>query len=510
MYRVDMTPSEHLLRPDPGELSNPDAITVPGDNGWTLINITDWIAASIGQYVMAATALVLAALLLASLASKRRRNTKAAEADRDEITSVDRAITRITALIATAVLAEGMWSFFADVVHVAWPIRVILFSFIEMQILAATRRATRHLYRHGSLGTAPRTVLGLAAASATLAAVHADTLDERLFRLFAAGVAAYMWIEELREERDILHHKHPGKYPPLKRRRLNWALTPERLLSRFGVIETADRTVSDVDRARRIAKFGRVAFRLHQLQTSGAAAWRVRRAERRRDRHVELMNEHLNMATDRTVMADVQLHLATLYQAREGVTPMAVRGLAPWALNATTGHQTAIEGDSRPDAATDTQGTAATDMGPHMTLDMLSGLADEPRRDTLTGARPDMKAIQGPGASGDTVTTRRPDRAPARSRTRGGTSDRTSKWTPQQLKAFKMRDEDDATFSAIARKLSVAEKTVSRWFQARDRVEEAQRSLALSPDILSALPEPRKPVTSGTNGFHINVEEDPS
>ncbi|MEU8158072.1 hypothetical protein AB0B94_30835 [Micromonospora sp. NPDC048986] len=511
MYRVDMTPSGHLLSPDLGDLRDSATTPVPSDDGWSPLDVTDWISATISQHVMAGTALLLVALLAASIISKRRRQaTTKDDENRDEIGAVDRGITRITALIATAVLAEGMWGFFVDVIRVAWPIRVILFSFVEMQIITATRRARRHLYRHGSLGTAPRTVFGLAAASATIAAIHANTLDERLFRLFAAGVAAYMWIEELREERDILHHKNPTKYPPVKRLKLNWAFTPERLFARLGWVEASDRTVSDVDRARRIATFARIAYRLHQLETGGVTGWRLQRAERRLARQVELMNEYLNMATDRSVMADVQKHLATLYQARDGVKKKAVDGLSPWALDTATGHQSAIGADTRPDMTADTNGVAVPDMGPHLTLDMLSALDRKPGRDTLTDTRPDTKAIQGPDVAGDTVTVTRPDRQTPRSRTRSRTSDRTPKWTPPQLRAFKMRDEDDATYSTIARKLSVAEKTVGRWFKERERAEEAQRALAVSPDILSALPEPRKPVTSGTNGRHINVEETPS
>lgn len=504
-----MTPSGHLLRPEPGDTPAPTTNTVSGDGGWTLLDITDRIGATVGPYLMAGTAVALVALLGLSLVNKRRRNTDTTTS-RDEITSTDRAITRITAFIATAVLAQGMWAFFTDVIHVAWYIKVVLFSFTEMQIIAATRRATRHLYRHGTLGTAPRTVLGLAAASATIAAIHASTLDERLFRLFAAGVAAYMWIEELREERDILHHKNPGVYPPIKRLNFDWSDRVELFFARHGLLKLDERTVSQLDRAHRIGKFVRTVFRLHQMQVSGAAQWRVRRAEQRRDRQVVEMNEVLNLATDRTVMVEVQRQLATLYQAREGVTEQAVRTLDPWAVDIETGRAA----DTGPDVQQTPRADSAGDTSPHTAIDTLSGLMAMRRPDAATGqhgnSRPDMAPTRVLDSRRTDPADPRPDTRSARGRRRTRTPDQTPKWTSQQLRAFKMRDEDDLTHSAIARKLSVSEKTIGRWFKAREKAEEAQQTLALGPDVLLPLPEPKAPVMSGTNGHHINVKEETS
>lgn len=279
---------------------------------------------------MTTVAVVLAGLLALSFFRRRNRNTSGSNSAED-ITGVDRAITRVTALIATFVVAQGMWVFFTEVIRIHWSVRVVLFSFIEMQMITAVRRTRRYLYRHGNLGKGPYTVIGLAAATATLAAVHVNTFDERLFRLFAAAVAAWMLIEELLEERDILRFRNPGKYPPLEK----WTDKVRRAAAFIGLVEPTSITVTEVATQRRIDRLSRLLNHFHAVTADAEPGqlkkWYITYLSRRVMRRTQAACKYINLAEDPTVRAMLLRRLGVVRGIVEATKPGATDGASVWA-----------------------------------------------------------------------------------------------------------------------------------------------------------------------------------
>lgn len=286
--------------PEPEPFITPMNTPATVERGW-LADAYTWATewATNSDNTMTTVAVVLAILVAVNVLRRRRKTTTTQTAD--DLTATDRAITRITAGIATAVVALGMWEFFTDVITVHWSLRLALFAFIELGIFDASRRATRHLYRHGDLGTAHRAVFILAAISATLSAIHADSLDLRLFRVAAAGVASYMWFESLREQRDILHHRDPGKYPPVTKKGIPWRWIGVTL----GLVEPTTLSVSDVATHRRIDRLSRLLDQYHAVTADTDPGliqrWRIARLKRRVVRKTQAACKYINLAEDPAV-----------------------------------------------------------------------------------------------------------------------------------------------------------------------------------------------------------------
>lgn len=301
----------------------------PVEPGW-LDTATAW--ATNPDNTMTAVAAVMAALLAINLLRRRKRNTTTGSNSAEDITSTDRLITRTTALIATFVVAQGMWVFFTEVINIHWAIRLVLFSFIEMQIISALRRTRRYLYRHGNLGAGPFTIVGLATVTATLAAVHVNTFDERLFRLFAAAVAAHMLIEELREERDILRFRNPDKWPPLPK----WTDIVREFLARIGLAEPASITVTEVATQRRIDRLSRLLNHFHAVSADGEPgklkrlylAWLTRRVVRK----TQAACKYINLAENPQVRAMLLRRLSVVRGIVDATRPADGQGRTAWAV----------------------------------------------------------------------------------------------------------------------------------------------------------------------------------
>lgn len=283
-------------------------------------------------YVVAGT---LAALLLISLTARRKRTTTETAGSKADLTGTDRAVTRITGILATAVVATGAWKVFGDVLHLHWFFRGVLFFFAEAQIVAAWRRIRRHIHRHAELGTGTRTIYGIALGSATVAAWDADSPVEVLLRFFAAFVAAYMIVEELAEELDIHLEANPHLRTEARKKAkrglfgVKWALTPERIMVWLRLAEPTERTVEQVERQRRIARMARTAHRLQLLKDAEAADWRIGWARRSLRRQTESANERLNIAGDHSALGAVRSQLALLFEVEDSTTRAAVVDASP-------------------------------------------------------------------------------------------------------------------------------------------------------------------------------------
>jgi hypothetical protein len=285
-----------------------------------------------------AAAGILLALLTVSLMARRKRGHAEIAGTKQALTRTDRAITRITGMLATAVVATGAWKVFGlPALHLNPVFRVILFAFAEAQVVAAWRRVRRHINRHAELGPGTRTIYGIALGSATVAAFDAAALVEVLLRFFAAFVAAYMIVEELAEELDIYLEEHPEKRTEERKKAkrglfgLKWALTPERVMVWLRLAEPTERTVEEVERQRRVARMARTAHRLQTLKAAKAADWRIGWARRSLRRQTEQANEHLNLAGDPAALDAVRAQLALLFEVEDRTTREAVGDASPLA-----------------------------------------------------------------------------------------------------------------------------------------------------------------------------------
>jgi len=246
-------------------------------------------------------------------------------------------LTIIAAGLATMVSASGMWKFFTDILG-ATPLRIALFAFIEIALFASALLARSRLLREpdkGTTGVDGVAVWVLAGLTATLSALDSDSFREVCLRLVAPLVAAWMWERALAAERNV----RLGKIS----RRINWAITPERILVWLRLAEASDRDVTEVDRARRRAKLGRTRLHLHLLQSKKSYAWRVRRAHRAVIRQAMAAAEHIGLAdipdaaNERQAM---QMYMATLYGFVDATSPQAVAHLNAWRYETEPRHAT--------------------------------------------------------------------------------------------------------------------------------------------------------------------------
>jgi len=278
-------------------------------------------------------------------------------------------LTIIAAALATAVSASGMWKFFTDILGET-PLRIVFFAFIEIALFASALLARSRLLRDpekGTTGIDGIAVWVLAGLTATLSALDSDSFREVCLRLVAPLVAAWMWERALAAERNV----RLGKAA----RRINWAITPERIFVWLRLAEASDRDVSQVDRARRRAKLGRARLHLHLLQSRNAFAWRVRRAHRTVVRQAMQTAEHIDLAdlVDATNEREaMQMYMATLYGFVDATSPQAVAHLNAW--------QTA-PGSRHIDASMEADGVAA----PTAPLTGAADDEDDPAAGTVNG-----------------------------------------------------------------------------------------------------------------------------
>ncbi|QIS08840.1 hypothetical protein [Nocardia arthritidis] len=182
--------------------------------------------------------------------------------------------TTLAAAIATGVSAQGMWIFMSDTLQLPVFLRIAFFAFLEIMVVTSALRA-----RTAQRADAPSSVDGIAmwvltALSAVLSATEADNAGTLLIRLSAPLVAAWGWERSMALERRI----RTGRWS-----RINWTLTPERILVRLGLADPdLGRTSSDAVAQRRLVA---VALAVDDARfardTAGANDRTMRRAEAR-------------------------------------------------------------------------------------------------------------------------------------------------------------------------------------------------------------------------------------
>lgn len=259
-------------------------------------------------------------------------------------------LTVVAAVIATIVQADGMWIFFRDIVPVPVYLRVLMFAFLEVALFTSGLRARRNIKEteEHAAGVDGIAVWVLAGISGTLASTTAGSVRGALLRLTAAAVAAWLWERGLAGER-----RRARKTDRQRGSRINWRVTPERLLVSLGLAEPAARTAGDVDAHRRLHRVARAAKRLRVLKQTGAASWRQARALRRLDTATARAVEHAGLASDAGRQTELLAQLGALVGAAQlaDITPPV-----PWATPAARPPlrlYRAPSGDQQPAGASD-------------------------------------------------------------------------------------------------------------------------------------------------------------
>jgi hypothetical protein len=160
--------------------------------------------------------------------------------------------------------------------------------------------------------------------------MDAQTLPEAVFRLAAPLVAAWLWERGMAIER----HRIRGTG------RINWRLTPERLLVRVGLAEVSDRTASEVDAHRRLTRVALAAKRAKMLRGSGASERKLRAALAKLDKAMDAAVEHTGLAVDQERQETLLSQIAALYNTAALVD---AEPASPWAKKETPVPPEAIE-----------------------------------------------------------------------------------------------------------------------------------------------------------------------
>ncbi|WP_043621985.1 hypothetical protein [Nonomuraea candida] len=216
---------------------------------------------------------------------------------------IEDVLTIVAASIATGVSAQGMWRFSGDVLGLDGPLRLLLFAFIEVAIITSAVRARRNMRENFSAGIDGIAVWALTCLTAVLSSMDARSLPEAVFRLAAPLVAAWLWERGMAIER----HRIRGTG------RINWRLTPERLLVRLGLAEVSDRTASEVDAHRRLTRVALAAKKAKALRENGASERKMRAALARLDKAMDQAVEHTGLAVDPQRQEALLAQIAALY-----------------------------------------------------------------------------------------------------------------------------------------------------------------------------------------------------
>lgn len=195
-------------------------------------------------------------------------------------------LTWIAATIATIVSAQGMWQFIARIIgDVHWSLRGLMFAFLEVAVITSAVRARRNMRDNYTAGADGIAVRAFTALSAVLSAMEAASIPEAIFRLVAPLVAAWLWERGMAIERRRI----------TGRARINWRITPERILVRVGLAEAADRTAGEVDTQRRLTRAALAADRVAETKPGTRTHRRRVAALKRQGRH---MVTHTAVSTD--------------------------------------------------------------------------------------------------------------------------------------------------------------------------------------------------------------------
>lgn len=228
------------------------------------------------QFAIVAVVALVAAGLTGRLLTRVSRRAKGAAASSG--VTAERVLTLATSAIASVVAAQGMFAFFTGIADMPTPLVFATFAFIELMVVASAMRARRSQLDTGSGGVDGIAMWVLTILSGVLAATHAASLGEWLLRLVAPLVAAWGWERSMALERRKLTGRSGG---------MNWRISPQRLLVRWGITDPTDRTTAEVAVERRLSDLASAADAVRLARSTRAGDRAERRAIRRLHRAID-------------------------------------------------------------------------------------------------------------------------------------------------------------------------------------------------------------------------------
>ncbi|MBF6284499.1 hypothetical protein REK76_29380 (plasmid) [Nocardia farcinica] len=219
---------------------------------------------------------------------------------------LERGATLVTAAIASAVAAQGMYVFFHDELHMPGPLLVMCFSFIELMVVTSAMRARRSQLDTGSAGVDGIAMWVLTIMSGILAATHADSVGVLLLRLLAPLIAAWGWERSMALERRQLTGRTGG---------INWRWSPTRLLVRWGIADPTDRTTAEIAVERRLADLARAADAVRLARTTGRSGRRERQMIGRLHRAIDKATDDGLVLGEPAIRERLRAHLEGRFSA---------------------------------------------------------------------------------------------------------------------------------------------------------------------------------------------------
>lgn len=217
----------------------------------------------------------------------------------------------IAALMATAVQSAGMWKFFASTMALPLGLRIFLFSFMEVALLACGTRAKENVRAGEDAGIDGVLVVVLALGSGVLAATDASSWQEVLVRLMVSIVAALLW------ERDLLATKYAARQDGKRPETIRWRFGWKTLAVRWGWADAGDASLADQGANRVFDQFVKATHAVNRLDPESRQ--RRRAVERQATAQARLMS-YARLNTDLTQLMRTLGEVAT----SEGLTMLGV------------------------------------------------------------------------------------------------------------------------------------------------------------------------------------------
>ncbi|MGH3680806.1 MAG: hypothetical protein ACRDT2_11245 [Natronosporangium sp.] len=227
----------------------------------------------------------------------------------------DRAVGGLTALVVLAWTSEGLWEVARFTLGLPLGFAVMTSFVYEAMMLTCALQAERHRKHHPAPGPAGRYVWVLAAITATVVALNAQTPVEALLRFTLPLAAAGLWWVGITAERD----DDPDEVKRLREaerrsREAIWAVSWRRLLVAVGVMRPGTQTLTDAERERRIRQMVTAADQLHA----------ARRDSRREGRALQRLRKLARLASANDIAA-VRARVARTTRIAELVMPATNR-----------------------------------------------------------------------------------------------------------------------------------------------------------------------------------------
>lgn len=161
----------------------------------------------------------------------------------------DKPLSRVAMLIGLAWSSEAIWELTGRIDGMPTPVRVLIFTALEVMLVISMMRAERHVRERGWPGRSGTTAWIIAAVMAAVAAGISSSLAEACIRAAIPLLLTLQWWDGVVKE----GAERPAWVT-------SWRWTPRRLLLWLGAIEPGDRDVDTIHRERMTQQMVRLEF----------------------------------------------------------------------------------------------------------------------------------------------------------------------------------------------------------------------------------------------------------